>query len=199
MRNLLISYAEERPRGERYSYRRRSLSPDEEDDYYVSKPEISRDSYVSASYSKHRSRADRHDSKRHRRRERSQEEREYPEFAVYEVEEPVHQVYSAASARHEFRSSSHDTSFLWRSRSAKEDSPRFQQSSRRFSHSYSHLPVPEIHTSPEKRVRSGSGSKHHRPVRYEEDRGERRQKTSRYLEVPKPQKQYSSWEVYEIV
>ncbi|KAK6530560.1 hypothetical protein TWF281_007403 [Arthrobotrys megalospora] len=211
MRNILNMYVESRPRAERYTYRRRSLSPDDEEEYWtVPKPEIiepSRDSgFVSVSYTKpHRSRSDRHEHKRHRRERETEEreERDYiPDYSygvgVEEFDErPVQNVYLNESSR-PFRSSSHDTSFLWRStRTQKEDEhtgPNY--SGRHFSLSYTHLPPPE-----EPR-RSSTGSKHHRQPRYEEEEEPRRQKSSgRYLEVPKPKpaKQYTSWEVYEIV
>ncbi|KAF3913334.1 hypothetical protein ABW20_dc0103743 [Dactylellina cionopaga] len=205
MRNILALYSESRPRAERYSYRRRSLSPDEEEDYWVpSKPEIiepQRDgTYVSVSYQKPRSRSDRHEHKRHRReREREERERDYAQDFSYEVEDlderPTHNVYLADSSRHAFRSSSHDTSFLWRSTRPKEEDYH-RGSGRRFSLSYTHLPPPE------ETRRSSAGSKQHRSARYEEEEEPRYQKTaSRYLEVPqpKPAKQYTSWEVYEIV
>ncbi|KAK6514743.1 hypothetical protein TWF506_007109 [Arthrobotrys conoides] len=213
MRNILNMFAESHPRAERYTYRRRSLSPDDEEEEYwtVPKPEIiepSRDStFVGVSYTKpHRSRADRHEHKRHRRgREKEErEERDYIPDYSYEAgiqefdERPLHNIYSNDSSRHAFRSSSHDTSFLWRStRAQKEDEhvqPRY--SGRHFSLSYTHLPPPE------EQRRSSSGTKHHRPSRYEEEEEPRRQKSGgRYLEVPKPKpaKQYTSWEVYEIV
>ncbi|KAK6337674.1 hypothetical protein TWF730_003066 [Orbilia blumenaviensis] len=214
MRNILNMFAESRPRAERYTYRRRSLSPDDEEEQYwtVPKPEIiepSRDSaYVSASYTKpHRTRADRHEHKRHRRGEREREEREerdyIPDYSYgVEIEEfddrPVHDVYLNDSSRHAFRSSSHDTSFLWRSSRNQKDgehtNPHYP--GRNFSLSYTHLPPLE------EQRRSSAGSKHHRPSRYEDDEERRRQASSaRYLEVPKPKpaKQYTSWEIYEIV
>ncbi|RVD83647.1 uncharacterized protein DFL_005427 [Arthrobotrys flagrans] len=213
MRNILNMFAESRPKAERYTYRRRSLSPDDDEEEYwtVPKPEIiepSRDStFVEISYTKpHRSRADRHEHKRHRRGRENEEreERDYIPDYSYEVgiqdfdERPLHNVYSNDSSRHAFRSSSHDTSFLWRStRTQKEDDhAKPHYSGRHFSLSYTNLPPPE-----EPR-RSSAGGKHHRPSRYEDDEEPRRQKSGgRYLEVPKPKpaKQYTSWEVYEIV
>jgi len=178
MRNLLASSAEARPRAERYSYRRRSLSPlDDEETYYVSKAEPSRGSYVS----KHRGRPDRE----HKRHRRNRDEHAY----VYD--EPTHPVYLADSPRHPFRSSSHDTSFLWRARTSLANDDDYYNSGRRFSHSHSNL-VP-LHEG-ENRIHSSSGSKHHRePVRHLDGQHIR----SPYLDVPKPK--YTSWEVYEIV
>ncbi|KAK6359177.1 hypothetical protein TWF696_000342 [Orbilia brochopaga] len=212
MRNILNIYFESAPRAERYSYRRRSLSPDEEEDYWVPEAKVeapkSREApYVSVPYQKPpRSRPDRHDSKRHRRereweREREEPER-YPEFSyeVEDIDEPtVQQVYMADSSRHAFRSSSHDTSFLWRSRGSKEDEYGNRHSGRRFSLSYTHLPPPESHG--EKR-RASSGVKHHRPSRYDDEEERHHRRNRQYLDVPKPKsppKQYTSWEVYEIV
>ncbi|KAJ6255870.1 hypothetical protein Dda_9329 [Drechslerella dactyloides] len=211
MRNILNIYFESAPRAERYTYRRRSLSPDEEEDYWVPESKVeppnSRDPYINISYQKPRSRPDRHESKRHRRereREREREEPErYPEFSyeVEDIDEPtVQQVYMADSSRHAFRSSSHDTSFLWRSRGSKDDEYGNRHSGRRFSLSYTHLPHPEPHAHGEKR-RASSGVKHHRP-RYDDEEERHQRRNSRYLDVPKPkspQKQYTSWEVYEIV
>ncbi|EWC48750.1 hypothetical protein DRE_00055 [Drechslerella stenobrocha 248] len=207
MRNILNLYYETAPRAERYSYRRRSLSPDGEEDYWVPKPVVeppdTREPYVSISYQKQRSRPDRHDNKRHRReRDAEQPEPEsYPEFS-YEVEDidgpNTQHVYMADSARHAFRSSSHDTSFLWRSRPSKDDDYN-RSSGRRFSISYTHLPRAEART--EKR-RASSGVKHHRPSRYEDDEERNQRRNNRYLDVPKPTskpKQYTSWEVYEVV
>ncbi|KAK6355620.1 hypothetical protein TWF718_000015 [Orbilia javanica] len=212
MRNILNMFAESRPRAERYTYRRRSLSPDDEEEGYwtAQKPEIiepSRDSaFVGVSYTKpYRSRTDRHENKRHRRgRERGEhEDRDYIPDYSYEVEiqdfdeRPLHNVYSNDSSRHAFRSSSHDTSFLWRSRAQKEDEhikPHYP--GRHFSLSYTNLPPPEEQRRP------STGVKHHRPSKYEDEEEPRRQKSGgRYLEVPKPKpaKQYTSWEVYEIV
>ncbi|KAK6530502.1 hypothetical protein TWF694_003850 [Orbilia ellipsospora] len=210
MRNILNIYSESRPSAERYSYRRRSLTPDEEEDSFwtAPKPEIvepsTRDgTYVSISYQKNRSRSDRHENKRHRRDRSRDDSNVYSQGFKYEVEEvaeepPAQNVYLADSSRHAFRSSSHDTSFLWRStRNPQEDEyTQYPQSNRRFSLSYTHLPPPE-----EKR-RTSSGSKHHRPMRYGDDEEPRHQKSSsRYLDIPKPKpaKQYTSWEVYEIV
>ncbi|KAF3166478.1 hypothetical protein TWF788_011643 [Orbilia oligospora] len=213
MRNILNMFAESRPRAERYTYRRRSLSPDDEEEEYwaVPKPEMvepSRDStFVGVSYTKpHRSRTDRHEHKRHRRGREKEEraERDYIPDYSYEAglhefdESPLHNAYQNDSPRHAFRSSSHDTSFLWRStRTQKEDEhTQPQYPGRHFSLSYTHLPPPE------EQRRSSSGAKHHRPSRYEEEEDPRRQKSGgRYLEVPKPKpaKQYTSWEVYEIV
>jgi len=199
MRKALASFNETRPRAERYSYSRRSLSPDEEEDYYLVNGQPSRESYVSGSYQKPRSRSDRHESKRHRHEVQEIE----PEY-LYEVDErPVQEVYLADSARHAFRSSSHDTSFLWRSRGSKADDHHYSPG-RRFSVSYSNLAVPSIHnhihTSPEKRMRSGGVSKHRREFsRYDDDAPHHQKSSNRYLEVPKPKPQYTSWEVYEIV
>jgi len=207
MRNILALYSESRPRAERYSYRRRSLSPDEEEEYWTSpKPEIvepSRDgsTYVSVSYQKNRSRSDRHEHKRHRRdKEREERELYTPDFN-YEVEDtdetPAHRVYLADSSRHAFRSSSHDQSFLWRSTRASKEEEYHQRphSGRRFSLSYTHLPPAD-----EKR-RTSSGSKPYRSSRYDEEEPRHQKSGSRFLEVPqqKPAKQYTSWEVYEIV
>ncbi|EPS35339.1 hypothetical protein H072_11299 [Dactylellina haptotyla CBS 200.50] len=205
MRNILNLYSESRgPRAERYSYRRRSLSPDEEEDYWTPKPDIvepSRDgTYVSISYQKHRSRSDRHENKRHRR-DREEQSRYVPDVS-YEVEDiddaPQQNVYLADSSRHAFRSSSHDTSFLWRStRAAKENEyHNHPHSNRRFSLSYTHLPPAD-----DKR-RTSSSSKPYRSSRYGDDEESRRPRSSsRFLEVPqaKPVKQYTPWEVYEIV
>ncbi|KAK6500527.1 hypothetical protein TWF481_010870 [Arthrobotrys musiformis] len=210
MRNILNMFAESRPKAERYTYRRRSLSPDDDEEEFwaVPKPQIvepSRDAgFVGVSYTKpHRSRTDRHEHKRHRRgREKEDhEERDYIPDYSYEIqdvdERPSHNVYPNDSSRHAFRSSSHDTSFLWRSRAQKEDEhAKPQYSGRHFSLSYTHLPPLE------EQRRSSAGTKHHRPSRYEDDEDAHRPKSSgRYLEIPKPKpaKQYTSWEVYEIV
>ncbi|KAF3914503.1 hypothetical protein AA313_de0206950 [Arthrobotrys entomopaga] len=209
MRNILNIYSESRPHAERYSYRRRSLTPDEEEEPFwtAPKPEIvepsTRDgTYVSISYEKNRSRSDRHQSKRHRRDRSRDDSNLYSQGFQYEVEEvaeepPAQSVYLADSSRHAFRSSSHDTSFLWRSTRPEEEYPQYPNSNRRFSLSYTHLPPP-----PEEKRRTSSGSKHHRPMRYGDDEEPRHQKSSsRYLDIPKPKpaKQYTAWEVYEIV
>lgn len=221
MRKALSAYVETRPRADRYLYRRRSLSPDEEEDFfYYTKPELSRDSHVSSTPTKHRSRSDRHEHKR--RRERSREWEEAPDTdVIYEVVDDSHlddtrgtqQVYMSDSPHHPFRSSSHDTSFLWRSSRAvkRDDEDHFYHhrsahfNGKRFSLSYSNLPIPTLNiATPEKRHRSTS-SKFLRPPQYgmeqEDERLGRRDRgmTSRYLEVPQPTKQYTDWEVEEIV